>query len=123
MRPSTSSARRSNGRRSSVAATALRRAGIDAVESAVELARPPRDLPDHARAFAASERARHARVERITASGRRIDHAESPGPAAAAFMRALMPLFSKRVIEKTSGPPPRLRIDSDAPMPGSGGGR
>lgn len=105
-----------------VAATTLSRVGIGAVESAVELACPLRGLPDHPRAFAASERVRRARVERITASGRRIDHAETPGPAAAAFMRVLMSLFCKRVIEKTSGPPPRSRLDSDAPMPGSGAG-
>lgn len=89
-----------------------------AIESAIELARALRDLPDHAAAFAAYEHLRRARVERITASGRRINHAKTPGPAAAVFMRALMPLFFKRVIEKTSGPSLRFRIDFDAPVAG-----
>jgi len=89
-----------------------------AIESAIELARALRDLPDHASAFAAYERLRRARVERITASGRRINHAKTPGPVAAAFMRTVMPLFFKRVIEKTSGPSLRFRIDFGAQVAG-----
>jgi 2-polyprenyl-6-methoxyphenol hydroxylase-like FAD-dependent oxidoreductase len=88
-----------------------------AIESAIELARTLRDLPDHASAFAAYEHLRRERVEKITASGRKINNAKTPGPAAGLLMRAFMPLMFKKVIEKTSGPSLRFRIDFDAPVP------
>jgi len=89
-----------------------------AIESAIELARTLRDLPDHTSAFAAYEQLRRERVEKITASGRKINHAKAPGPVAGLLMRAFMPLMFKKAIEKTGGPSLRYRIDFDAPVPG-----
>jgi 2-polyprenyl-6-methoxyphenol hydroxylase-like FAD-dependent oxidoreductase len=89
-----------------------------AIESAIELARTLRDLPDHASAFAAYEKLRRERVEKITASGRKINHAKAPGPVAGLAMRAFMPLMFTKMIEKTSGPSLRYRIDFDTPVPG-----
>ena len=73
---------------------------------------------DHTSAFAAYEQLRRERVEKITASGRKINHAKTPGPVAGLLMRAFMPLMFKKAIEKTSGPSLRFRIDFDAPVPG-----
>ena len=51
-----------------------------AIESAIQLARCLRDLPDAASAFAAYEGLRRERVEKITKRGARINHAKTPGP-------------------------------------------
>lgn len=89
-----------------------------AIESAVQLARCLRDLPSHAEAFAAYERLRRPRVERIAAQGARINHAKAPGPVAKTFMRALMPImFHPAIIERTAGKSQRYRIDFDQPVP------
>ena len=50
-----------------------------AIESAIQLARCLRDLPDAASAFAAYERLRRARVEKITKRGARINTPRRPG--------------------------------------------
>ena len=85
-----------------------------AIESAVQLARCLRDLPDHAKAFAAYEQLRRRRVEKIAAAGARINHAKAPGPVAKVFMRAVMPImFHPKLVEKTSGTAQRYRVDFD----------
>lgn len=89
-----------------------------AIESAVQLARSLRDLPDVGTAFATFERLRRARVERIAARAARINQAKAPGPVARALMPLLMPLLVKTAMnpEKTVGPEQRYVIDWDAPV-------
>ena len=53
-----------------------------AIESAVQLARCLRDLPDPASAFATYESLRRQRVERVAKRAARINHAKAPGPVA-----------------------------------------
>ena len=53
-----------------------------AIESAVQLARCLRDLPDSRRAFAAYERLRRTRVEKVAARAARINQAKAPGAVA-----------------------------------------
>ncbi|SDE31633.1 FAD-dependent oxidoreductase [Glycomyces harbinensis] len=86
-----------------------------AIESAVELARCLRDL-EPAAAFAAYERLRRNRVERVAANAARTNGVKAPGPVAQAIMPLVMPLFIKTVMnpEKTLGPVQRHRIDWDA---------
>jgi 2-polyprenyl-6-methoxyphenol hydroxylase-like FAD-dependent oxidoreductase len=89
-----------------------------AIESAVELARCLRDLPDVTSAFATFEGLRRARVEGIAARAARLNHAKAPGPFAQAVMGALMPLVTKVAMnpEKMLGPEQRYAIDFDAPV-------
>ncbi|MDQ0376999.1 FAD-dependent oxidoreductase [Amycolatopsis thermophila] len=61
-----------------------------AIESAVELARCLRDLP-HDQAFAAYERARRSRVERIIALAARTNSDKAAGPVARVLRDLLMP--------------------------------
>ena len=51
-----------------------------AIESAIQLARCLRDLPDPVSAFAAYEGLRRERVEKITRRGARTNSAKTPGP-------------------------------------------
>ncbi|GAB3433773.1 FAD-dependent oxidoreductase [Actinophytocola sediminis] len=60
-----------------------------AFEDAVTLARCLRDLPDVPAAFAAYERLRRGRVERVVARGKRNGDGKALGPVG----RALLPLF------------------------------
>jgi 2-polyprenyl-6-methoxyphenol hydroxylase-like FAD-dependent oxidoreductase len=86
-----------------------------AIESAVELARCLRDLPDPSSAFAAYERLRRHRVEKIASRGRKVNHTKTPGPVARRAMSLLMPLaFKVMNIEKSMGWEQRHRIDWDA---------
>ncbi|WBB66901.1 NAD(P)/FAD-dependent oxidoreductase [Micromonospora sp. WMMD812] len=89
-----------------------------AIESAVQLARCLRDLPDVGSAFAAYERLRRDRVEKVAARAARINRAKAPGAVARALMPLLMPLFLKTVMdpEKTMGHEQRYVIDWDAPV-------
>jgi 2-polyprenyl-6-methoxyphenol hydroxylase-like FAD-dependent oxidoreductase len=89
-----------------------------AIESAIEVARCLRDLPDVPSAFAAFEQLRRARVEGIAARAARLNHAKAPGPVATAMMSALMPLVMKVAMnpEKMLGPEQRFTIDWDAPV-------
>jgi 2-polyprenyl-6-methoxyphenol hydroxylase-like FAD-dependent oxidoreductase len=87
-----------------------------AMESAIQLARCLRDLPDVASAFAAYERLRRPRVETIAARGARISHAKAPGPIAQRMMRLMLPLMVKTMnLEKTMGTEQRYTIDFNAP--------
>ncbi|MGC9670083.1 FAD-dependent oxidoreductase [Planosporangium sp. 12N6] len=87
-----------------------------AIESAVQLARCLRDLPDVLSAYAAFERMRRGRVEKIAARAARINHAKAPGAVARALMSLLMPLMVKVAMnpEKRLGPELRYVIDWDA---------
>ena len=83
-----------------------------AIESAIQLARCLRDLPDPVSAFAAYEGLRRERVEKITRRGARTNSAKTPGPVARRFMQTVMPLFFKLMnFEKTIGPEQRYAID------------
>jgi 2-polyprenyl-6-methoxyphenol hydroxylase-like FAD-dependent oxidoreductase len=87
-----------------------------AMESAIQLARCLRDMPDVASAFDAYERLRRARVEKIAARGARISHAKAPGPIAQRFMRLLIPLMVRASNEKTMAVEKGYTIDWDAPV-------
>ena len=68
-----------------------------AIEDAVVLARCLRDLPETARAFAAYERLRRGRVERIVAHGARTSNSKIAGPVGRALRDLMMPMILKRV--------------------------
>jgi FAD-dependent urate hydroxylase len=68
-----------------------------AIEDAVVLARCLRDLPDIGQAFAAFERLRRTRVERIVAHGARTSNSKAAGPVARVLRDMMMPLILKRV--------------------------
>ena len=68
-----------------------------AIEDAVVLARCLRDLPDIGQAFAAYERLRRTRVERIVAHGARTSNSKAAGPVARVLRDMVMPLILKRV--------------------------
>lgn len=89
-----------------------------AIESAVQLARCLRDLPDVPAAFDRYERLRRPRVEGIATRAARINHAKAPGPVARVVMPVLTRLMMKVAMnpEKTLGPEQRYRIDWDAPV-------
>ena len=85
-----------------------------AIESAIQLARCLRDLPDPVSAFAAYEELRRERVEKITRRGARTNSAKTPGPIGRRLMQTAMPLFFKVMnFEKTIGPEQRYAIDWD----------
>jgi len=86
-----------------------------AIESAVELARCVRDLPDAESAFEAYEALRRSRVEGIAKRGAKINHSKAPGRVARMFMPLALPLMFKLMdLEKTMGAEQRYRIDWDA---------
>lgn len=89
-----------------------------AIESAIELARCLRDLPDPSSAFAAYERLRRPRVEGIAAQAAKVNHVKAPGPVMKAVMPAMMRVMLKTAMrpEKAFGPTLRYRIDWDAPV-------
>jgi 2-polyprenyl-6-methoxyphenol hydroxylase-like FAD-dependent oxidoreductase len=90
-----------------------------AIESAVQLARCLRDLPDPASAFAAYEGLRRERVETITRRGARTNRTKTPGPVGRKIMPVLMPVMFKAMnFEKTMGGELRYTIDWNAPVPG-----
>jgi 2-polyprenyl-6-methoxyphenol hydroxylase-like FAD-dependent oxidoreductase len=88
-----------------------------AIESAVELARCLRDLPDIGSAFAVYESLRRPRVEKIARQAARINHAKAPGRIARTLMPLMMPLMLRTVMnpERTIGPVQRYEIDWTAP--------
>ena len=68
-----------------------------AIEDAVVLARCLRDLPDTSRAFAAYERLRRRRVERIVAHGARTSNSKAAGPVGRVLRDVMMPMILKHV--------------------------
>lgn len=90
-----------------------------AMESAIQLARCLRDLPDLPSAFATYDRLRRTRVEKIAARGARVSHAKAPGPVAQRMMRVMIPLMVKAMnIEKTMGEEQRYTVEWDPPADG-----
>jgi 2-polyprenyl-6-methoxyphenol hydroxylase-like FAD-dependent oxidoreductase len=87
-----------------------------AIESAIQLARCLRDMPEVSSAFDAYERLRRPRVERIAARGARISHAKAPGPIAQRFMRVLLPLMVKASNAKTIAAEKGYTIDWHSPL-------
>jgi 2-polyprenyl-6-methoxyphenol hydroxylase-like FAD-dependent oxidoreductase len=89
-----------------------------AAESAVQLARCLRDLPDIGSAFAAFERLRRERVEKVIAQAAKTNNQKSMGPVATTLMSLLMPLASRTFLkpEKMVGWTHRYRIDWDEPV-------
>jgi 2-polyprenyl-6-methoxyphenol hydroxylase-like FAD-dependent oxidoreductase len=88
-----------------------------AMESAIQLARCLRDLPDMPSAFAAYEGLRRPRVEKIAARGARLSHAKAPGPIAQRMMRLMLPVMIATMnIEKTMAAEQRYTIDFNAPV-------
>ncbi len=86
-----------------------------AIESAIQLARCLRDLPDTTTAFATYEALRRERVEKITRRGARTNSAKTPGPVGRRIMQTVLPLVLKVMnVEKTTGPEQRYTIDWDA---------
>jgi 2-polyprenyl-6-methoxyphenol hydroxylase-like FAD-dependent oxidoreductase len=83
------------------------------VESSIELARCLRDLPDLPSAFAAYEKLRRERVEKIAANAVKTNNQKSGGPLARALIRLLAPVFMKTLLtpEKMFGPVHRHRIN------------
>jgi 2-polyprenyl-6-methoxyphenol hydroxylase-like FAD-dependent oxidoreductase len=69
-----------------------------AIESAIQLARCLRDIPDLPSAFATYERLRRARVEKVAARAAKLNHAKAPGPVARMAMKVLMPILMKIVM-------------------------
>lgn len=88
-----------------------------AMESAIQLARCLRDLPDATSAFTAYERLRRSRVEKVAARGARISHAKTPGAIAQRMMRLMLPvMLASMNIEKTMAAEQRYTIDFNAPV-------
>ncbi|MGV9305344.1 MULTISPECIES: FAD-dependent oxidoreductase [unclassified Nonomuraea] len=89
-----------------------------AAESAVELARCLRDLPDPARAFAAYERLRRERVEKVARRAARTNNSKALGPFAITMMRLMMPLATRTFLkpERTLGVEQRHHVEWDAPV-------
>lgn len=88
-----------------------------AIESAIELARCLRDIPDPTAAFATYEALRRPRVEAVAKRVARINHSKAAGPVARKMMSVIMPLAFKAINpEKSFGPEQRFRIDWDAPV-------
>ena len=86
-----------------------------AIESAIELARCLRDLPDPQSAFDAYETLRRSRVERIAKRGAKINHSKAPGRVARMFMPLALPLMFKLMdVEKTISAEQRYAIDWEA---------
>ncbi|GAA3447798.1 FAD-dependent oxidoreductase [Planomonospora venezuelensis] len=71
-----------------------------AIEDAVVLAKCLRDVPGTGDAFAAYERLRRGRVERIVAQGRRNGSGKAPGPAGAFARDLMMPVIMRWVAAK-----------------------
>jgi 2-polyprenyl-6-methoxyphenol hydroxylase-like FAD-dependent oxidoreductase len=85
-----------------------------AVESAIQLARCLRDLPDPAAAFEAYEALRRERVERITRRGAKTNRTKTPGPVGRRMMHLAMPVFFRLMnIDKALGWEQRYRITWD----------
>jgi 2-polyprenyl-6-methoxyphenol hydroxylase-like FAD-dependent oxidoreductase len=86
-----------------------------AAESAIELARCLRDLPDGPAAFAAYEGLRRHRVEKVAAYAARQNNNKVSGPVAKALMGFLMPIAMKTFLkpERMLGWMHGYRIDWD----------
>ena len=86
-----------------------------AFESALELARCLRDLPDVSMAFRSYERLRRPRVEKIAANAAKTNTQKASGPVAKALMNVLMPIALRTFLtpERMFGWTHAYRIDWD----------
>jgi 2-polyprenyl-6-methoxyphenol hydroxylase-like FAD-dependent oxidoreductase len=86
-----------------------------AIESAIELARCLRDLPDVPAAFSAYEGLRRPRVTRIAAEAAKTNNRKAAGPLTSALMSLAMPLAAKTFMkpEKMFGWVQGYRINWD----------
>jgi len=84
-----------------------------AIESAIELARCLRDVPDVGDAFVAFERHRRVRVEQVAARAAKTNQSKTLGPVARTLMRLLMPVAMRTFMdpERTLGAEQRYRIE------------
>ncbi|GAA3127765.1 FAD-dependent monooxygenase [Planomonospora alba] len=73
-----------------------------AIEDAVVLAMCLRDLPDTREAFAAFERLRRGRVERVVAQGRRNGTGKAPGPAGAFVRDLVLPAVMRHLTRRNT---------------------
>jgi 2-polyprenyl-6-methoxyphenol hydroxylase-like FAD-dependent oxidoreductase len=89
-------------------------------ESAIELARCLRDLPDLPAAFAAYERLRRGRVEKIAATAAKTNNQKSGGLVARTLVSLIAPVAMKTFLtpEKMFGPVHRHQINWDQPVAG-----
>jgi FAD-dependent urate hydroxylase len=88
-----------------------------AIEDAIVLGKCLRDLPSPAAAFAAFERARRERVERVVAQGKRNSTGKAPGPVGALLRDLTMPAFMRMIAKRDhTGWMFDYRIDWDAPV-------
>jgi 2-polyprenyl-6-methoxyphenol hydroxylase-like FAD-dependent oxidoreductase len=88
-----------------------------AIESAIELARCLRDLPDATAAFEAYERLRRSRVEKIAARGAKINQTKAPGPLVRRVVPVVLPLMFRLMdVEKTVGVETGYTIDWSEPV-------
>ena len=91
-----------------------------AAESAVQLARCLRDLPDIPGAFATYESLRRPRVEKVARRAAKTNNSKALGPAAITMMRLMMPIATRTFLtpERTLGAEQRYRIDWDEAVTG-----
>ncbi|MEP6622753.1 MAG: NAD(P)/FAD-dependent oxidoreductase [bacterium] len=84
-----------------------------AIESAIELARCLRDVPDVSNAFVAYERMRRPRVEKVAAQAAKQNSNKAAGPMMKAVLSVLMPIAMKTFMrpEKMFGWVHNYRID------------
>ena len=73
-----------------------------AIEDAVVLAKCLRDVPDLSCAFAAFERARRERVERVVAQGRRNGSGKAPGVFGAYVRDLVLPIVMRQVTKRNA---------------------
>ncbi len=87
-----------------------------AAESAIELARCLRDLPDLGTAFTAYEKLRRQRVEAVAASAAKTNNNKAAGPVAKALTHILLPIALKTFFtpKKMFGAYHGYRIDWNA---------
>ncbi|HKT26878.1 NAD(P)/FAD-dependent oxidoreductase [Dyella sp.] len=87
-----------------------------AIESAIQLARCLRDMPNAAEAFACYERLRRGRVEQVAAQAAKSNSQKASGPLMKALMHMLMPIALKIFFkpEKMFGGQHGYRIDWEA---------
>ena len=87
-----------------------------AIEDGVELGRCLRDLPDPRSAFAAYERMRRERVEKVVANGARSSNAKAAGPVARVLRDAFLPIFLRKQAAQADMWLHGHHIDWDAPV-------
>ncbi len=85
------------------------------IESAIELARCLRDIPDPRAAFAAYESLRRPRVEKIAANAKKTNNNKAAGPVAKRVLSLVAPIALKTFLtpEKMFGPIHRYQIQWD----------